>query len=105
LARISAWCLLATVLVLVFSGWGITQTGVIYNITFGLIDRGAANSIHRVVNVPLAVFFLVHIFTNIRLMISRGRPWRYWLVNVVLIIAGAGLMAIVIYMEYFRRGG
>jgi hypothetical protein len=104
-SRISAWALLAAVVVLVISGWGITQTGVIYRITFGLIDRGVANTIHREINGPLAIFFLGHVLINIRLMFSRGTPRLAWLINVILIVIGAGVLAGVIYMEYFRLGG
>ena len=104
-SRISAWALLAAVVVLVVSGWGITQTGVIYHITFGLIDRGAANAIHRNTNGPLAAFFLAHVLINIKLMLSRGTPRLAWLANVILILVGAGIMASVVYMEYFRLGG
>ena len=105
ISRISAWALLVTVVVLVISGWGITQTGVIYKITFGLIDRGTADSIHRETNVPLAVFFLAHVMINIKLMISRSRPFQDWLTNIILIVIGMGLMAVVVYMQYYRLGG
>jgi len=104
-SRISAWALLAAVVVLVVSGWGITQTGVIYHFTFGLIDRGAANTVHRNTNGPLAAFFLAHVLINIKLMLSRRSPRLAWLANIVLILIGAGIMAAVIYMEYFRLGG
>jgi len=104
-SRISALALLLTVVLLLFSGWGITQTGVIYKITFGLIDRGIANNIHRATNLPLAIFFLSHVMINIRLMISRDRPSTVWPVNIILILVGLGLIVIVIYMEYFRLGG
>ena len=104
-SRISAWALLVLVLVLVISGWGITQTGVIYRFTFGLIDRGAANTIHRDINGALAVFFLAHVMINIKMMLSRRTPRLAWLTNIILIVVGAGLMAAVIYMEYFRLGG
>ena len=104
-SRISAWALLVTVAILVISGWGITQTGIIYKMTFGLIDRGVANSIHRETNLPLAVFFLGHVMINIKLMVSRNRPSRDWLTNIILIVIGLGLMMIVVYMQYFRLGG
>ncbi len=105
LARISAWALLIMVIVIVLSGWGITQTSVIYKLSFGLIDRGVANSIHTAANIPLAFFFLVHVLINIKLA-SMKRNFRFpWLVNAVLIVVGIGLMAIMVYMEYFRLGG
>ncbi len=105
LSRVSAWGLLASVIVLVFSGWGITQTGLIYQITFGLVDRRLADSIHRATNGPLAVFFLAHVLINIRIAVTRRRPSHLWLIDSILGIIGIGLLGITIYMEYFRLGG
>jgi cytochrome b subunit of formate dehydrogenase len=105
LSRLSAWLLLATVVVLVISGWGITQTGVIYKLTFGLIDRRLADSIHRATNLPLAVLFLLHVLINIKLAIHARRRSVAWLVNGVLIVIGGCIIGVVVYMEYFRLGG
>jgi len=105
IAQASAWALLVAVIVVVVSGWGITQTGLIYRLTFGLINRGLADAIHRAANVPLALFFLSHVFINIRLKVSRRSPSKGWLTNSVLGVIGAGLLGIMIYMEYFRLGG
>jgi cytochrome b subunit of formate dehydrogenase len=105
IARISAWALLVCVVVLVFSGWGITQTGIIYQITFGLVDRRLADSVHRATNIPLAFFFLLHVLINIRLSIKSRRPYMAWLTNGVLIAVGGFIMWLVVYMEYFRLGG
>lgn len=104
LARASAWALLVAVIVLVVSGWGITQTGIVYRATFGLMDRRLADAIHRAANVPLA-FFLSHVLLNIKLAVSQSYPSRRWLINSILILIGAGLLAIMIYMEFFRLGG
>jgi hypothetical protein len=104
-ARISSWLLLVNVAVLVVSGWGITQTGVIYRFTGGLIDRGDANAIHRGTVLPLSFFFLLHVMINISLGISGKHPLLKQIVNWVMIALGAGIMGIVIYMEYFRLGG
>jgi hypothetical protein len=105
IAEASAWALLVTIIVAVVSGWGITQTGIIYRLTFGLINRGLADTIHRAANVPLALFFLSHAFINIKLTISRRSPSKGLLTSSILGIIGVGLLAIMIYMEYFRLGG
>jgi cytochrome b subunit of formate dehydrogenase len=105
IAQASAWALLATVIVAIVSGWGITQTGIIYRLTFGLINRGVADAIHRAANIPLALFFLAHVFINIKLAVSRKSPSRGLLTGTVLGVVGAGLLALTIYMEYFRLGG
>ncbi len=98
-SRISAWLLLATVAVLVFSGWGITQTDVIYRITFGLMDRGTANAIHRATNIPLAVFFLSHVMANIRGMVNTKKKPVVWTTDILLTLAGTALLVIFILME------
>ena len=105
ISRTSAWLLLAGVAVLIVSGWGITQTSVIYNATFGLVDRRLADAIHRATNIPLTVFFLVHVLTNIKISLSRSRASRQWLINGILIIIGLALLGVMVYMELFRRGG
>lgn len=102
-ARISAWLLLAAVVILVVSGWGITKTEIIYKASFGLIDRKIANSIHRATNIPLTVLFLSHVLLNIRLAIRRTNQRRLWLINSTLIIIGLLLLAVVIYMELWAQ--
>jgi hypothetical protein len=101
LSRISAWLLLAAVIILVFSGWGITRTEIIYKITFGLIDRRLANYIHRSTNIPLAIFFLSHLFINIRLILFRKIPQKIRIIDIILIVAGIFLTLVVIYMEFW----
>ena len=101
LSRICAWLLLATAVILVFSGWGITRTEIIYKVTFGLIDRRLANYIHRFTNIPLAIFFLGHLFINIRLLIYRKIPQRIRIIDGILIFAGLLFTFIVIYMEFW----
>jgi cytochrome b subunit of formate dehydrogenase len=103
-ARASAWALLIGMVVLAISGWGITQTGIIYRLSFGLIDRRLANTIHGVTMVPLTIFFLAHVFINAAHVISPRRPWK-WVIISLLGIIGAGVMTIVIYLEFFRLGG
>ena len=100
-ARTSAWLLLISVIVLVLSGWGITHTEIIYKASFGLIDRRLADAIHTATNVPLTIFFLSHVFINIRLIISPRSPLGNWLINSVLIIVGLLLLVSVIYVEYW----
>ena len=105
IAKASAWALLVTIIIAVVSGWGITQTGIIYGLTGGLVDRRLADAIHRATNMPLAFFFLSHVLINIKLRISKNRLSKVWLTNIILIVIGACLMAITVYMEYFRLGG
>ncbi len=105
ISRISAWALLISTVILVLSGWGITQTEIIYKLSFGLIDRRLADTIHRAFILPLTFFFLLHVLINIRLKITSRRPFIVWLSNGALIAIGACIMALAIYMQYFVPGG
>jgi thiosulfate reductase cytochrome b subunit len=105
IARISSWLLLVCVVILVVSGWGVTQTGVIHKITFGLVDRRVADAIHRATVFPLAFFFLLHVFINIRLSLKSRRNYVKQIVTWALLVFGALILGIVVYMEYFRLGG
>jgi hypothetical protein len=106
ISMISAWLLLAGVVVLIISGWGITQTGIIYRLSGGFVDRHLADQIHRASNVPLAFFFLSHVLINIHVMLTRqGFLWHKWVSGIILLLVGIALMIGMIYMEYIRRGG
>jgi hypothetical protein len=104
IARVSAWALLICVLILVASGWGITQTGVIYKISFGLVDRRTADSIHRVMNLPLSFFFLLHVIINIRQSLHIKNRVRKLITDGFLVALAVLILFIVINMEYFKRG-
>jgi len=100
ISRLSAWALLVVVIVLVVSGWGMTHTEIIYKASFGLIDRGVANSVHRAINIPVAIFLLTHVLINIKLGLLP-RFEKTWLTNGILVVVGIGLLILTIYMEYF----
>jgi hypothetical protein len=100
ISRISAWLLLATVLVLVISGWGITHSEIIYKATFHLVDRKLADSIHRATNFPLAFFFLSHVLINIRLLLTTKKIKNNWFIDGGLILIGLAMMGLFIYVEY-----
>jgi len=101
IARASAWLLFVSLIVLLISGWGITRTEIIYKASFHLIDRGLANSIHRTVQVPTALFFVLHLLTNVRLNLPSRWLQKAWLFNSMLIALGVALLVGVVYMEYY----
>ena len=101
IARACAWLLLITLIVLLVSGWGITRTEIIYKASLGLIDRGAADSIHRAIQVPIAVFFTTHVLVNVRLNLPSRYLRKAWLFSTLLGAIGVCVMGGVVYMEYF----
>jgi len=100
-AHLSAWGLLIGVVILAISGWGITHTEIIYRASFGLIDRGVANSIHRTSNIPVAALFLTHVLSMVRLRLPPRYLKRAWLANTLIIATGASIFSLAIYIEFF----
>lgn len=98
-ARLSAWLLLLALIISMISGWGITRTSVMYKISFGLIDRGRADVIHRATQVPIVAIFLVHVLVNAKVGLSGRFPRGSAAVNTILILIGALVLAAAIYME------
>ena len=96
IARLSAWLLVTAIIISVLSGWGITRTVIIYQASFGLVNRGVANAIHRGLQIPMAAILLVHVLVNAKLSLSR---YGAGFVNAVLVAIGLALIAVVVYME------
>jgi len=101
IARASAWLLLVTIIILLISGWGITRTEIIYKASLGLIDRGEADSIHRAIQVPAAVFLTTHVLLNVRLNLPSRCARKAWLFNGLLVAIGVCVVGGVVFMEYF----
>ena len=99
IARTSAYLLLVAIAVSVVTGWGITRTDTMYRISFGLIDRGRADAIHRGAQIPMIGLFLIHVLVNARLGLSKGFPRGTIAVSAVTLAVGVLLFAGAIYME------
>jgi hypothetical protein len=100
LAWISALLLLISFAVMLISGWGISNTEIIYKASFKLIDRGLANSIHRASHLPVTIFFLAHVLINLKLRIYRKHPHPSLLTDALLVLAGLLILATVFFVEY-----
>jgi len=98
IARACAWLLLITIIILLVSGWGITRTEIIYKASRGLIDRGDADSIHRAIQVPAAVFFTTHVLLNVRLNLPSRYLRKAWLFNGLLVAIGVCVVGGVVFM-------
>ncbi len=96
ISRICAYLLLVAIALSIFSGWGITRTDLIYPATFGWINRGVANTIHRGLQIPMAALFLTHVLINIRLNLRNKRSV---ILNAVLLLIGVVLLTGVILIE------
>ncbi len=59
--RWSGWIALALLGATALSGYGITASRLIEPVTFGLLGKAASLRLHHYMDVPLAVFTLLHV--------------------------------------------
>lgn len=100
LARASAWALLVLLVLTAVAGFGITNTPLVYKLTFGLVDRVAANVLHRWSQSALTAVILIHVLTNIRLHLPRVFRTRIWLADGLLVAAGLLVITGVLYLLF-----
>jgi hypothetical protein len=100
LARISAWLLVALIVLTAIAGYGITSTFLVYKLSFGMIDRGLANALHRWSQPVLAAVVLFHVLINIHLRLPRRLREHLWLADGLLIIVGLAVLGLVVYLAF-----
>jgi predicted heme/steroid binding protein len=90
--RISAWVLLAAMLLYFISGYGMTR---------GIIDSAVATRLHVTILPPFVIIsFVVHSFLSIRLAFIRWKIWNRIALTAVLLLFAVFSISI-IYIEMF----
>lgn len=64
--RIIHWGLLASIVVYVISGFGITQARIVEPMTFGLLGKNLAFKIHDYVFFPFVILLILHLYITFR---------------------------------------
>jgi hypothetical protein len=100
LGRFCAWALIVLILLYFVSGYGITKSGMIYRLTGGLMDRGAALWLHNILTLPMAFAFLCHTLISIRFAMIRWNVRNKTGLNWVFLGIGAVLFGLACY-AYF----
>ena len=59
--RTAAYLALATVLLFIITGYGITQFRIVEKLSLGLLGKALAFKIHSWLIIPLIIFLLIHI--------------------------------------------
>ena len=57
-----AWCLLATALLYMLSGFGITYWDIVTPLTLGLLGKALSFQVHQVLWAPFLAFLAAHLF-------------------------------------------
>lgn len=60
--RVAAWISLATVVLYIVTGYGITQYRFVEKITFGFLDKSTFFRLHSYLIYPLLISLSIHLF-------------------------------------------
>ena len=72
--RICGWMTLALVLLTLLTGYGITQFRIVGPLTFGVLNKAAAQQLHGYTDLPLVVLLLFHVGIALWWRRSSSRP-------------------------------
>ena len=99
LNRLIVWVLLALMIVLVVSGYGLTKPNLIRDLTGGLINHRIATQLHYLLDLPLMVFLLVHVTIEVRFSFIRWGFRNKKLLNMLVLILGLTSLLLVVYVD------
>ena len=101
ISRFCAWTLIVLILLYFVSGYGMTRTGLMYRLTFGLMDRGVALWIHDVLlTIPMAIAFLLHTLISVRSALIRWNVKNKFVLNWLMIGIGVVLFGAVLRIYF-----
>jgi cytochrome b subunit of formate dehydrogenase len=61
IGRICGWLAAGFLLLALLTGYGITEFRIITPLTFGLLNKAAAQRLHPYVEAPMAIFLVIHL--------------------------------------------
>jgi hypothetical protein len=97
--RVIVWILLALMVILIISGYGLTKPTLINSLTFGLVDHQTAFDLHSWLDLPLFVLLAIHVLIEVRVSLVRWGFRHRRLLNVLLLLLGSVCLLFIFYIE------
>jgi hypothetical protein len=97
--RIIVWALLGLMLLILISGYGLTNPRLIMTITGGIIDHNTALFIHTTFDVYLTLLLFIHVFIEVKFIFMRWGFKKERLLNILLLILGIVSVVFLFYLE------
>jgi succinate dehydrogenase/fumarate reductase cytochrome b subunit len=98
--RFCAWSLIVFIFLYFISGWGVTRSGAVYNLTGGLLNRQTSFWLHDILTLPMAFAFLCHTLIAIRYALIRWNVKNREVLNYVFLGVGVVLFALVCWVYF-----
>lgn len=97
--RLIVWLLLAFMILLTVTGYGLTKPNLMYSLTGGLIDYWTAQYLHSLLDMPLLLLLLVHVVIEIKFSFTRWGFKSRKLLKVLMLLLGSIFLVMILYVE------
>lgn len=98
--RLLVWPTLVLFIVLAISGYGITNPGLVAELTGGVFTRSLSLYLHTTLVLPSMTLLMIHILIAIKSALTRWGMKERNLLNAFLILLGAFTVALLVLMQY-----
>ena len=102
LNRLLVWPTLVLFIVYVLSGYGITNSRLISELTGGVMTHSLSLSIHTTIAMPVLFLLSIHVLIGLRLGLRRLGIQDGRLLNIFLILLGVLSTTLLILMQFLR---
>jgi len=101
LNRLLVWPTLVLSVIFVVSGYGITNPGLVTELTGGVLTRAVSLKLHLVLAFPILMLLTIHVLIGAKSALTRWGVKEGILLNVFLLLAGIFTMDLLALMQYF----
>ena len=101
LNRLLVWPTLVLSVIFAISGYGITNPGLVTELTGGVLTRAVSLKLHLVLAFPVLMLLTIHVLIGAKSALTRWGVKEGTLLNVFLLLIGIFTMTLLALMQYF----
>jgi thiosulfate reductase cytochrome b subunit len=101
LNRLLVWPTLVLFVIFVISGYGITNPGLVSELTGGVLTRAVSLKLHLDLAFPILMLLTIHVLIGAKSALARWGVKEGMLLNVFLLLVGIFTMTLFALMQYF----
>lgn len=97
--RVIVWVLLFFMIMLMVTGYALTNPSLIRSLTGGIVNYQTAFYIHTMLDIPLFILLLVHVIIELKFSLIRWGFQNKRLLNSLMLVLGLTLSILVLYVD------
>lgn len=101
LNRLLVWPTLVLSIIFIISGYGITNPGLVSELTGGVLTRAVSLELHLALAFPILTLLTIHVLIGAKSALTRWGVKEGMLLNVFLLLVGIFTVTLLALMQYF----